>query len=934
MQNCDLTWLHLSDFHVGKDSYAQISLFRKILREVGDNERKPDFVFITGDIANKGRSDEFKLFDAEFIVPLQEMLGDDYFKRVFIIPGNHDVDRSKARAIKRSGILSDVPNFLDPTAEGREEREPLLARFAAFDECKWYLETEPWVTSNAGVLSRKFELAQQKVGVLCINTAWFCGPEPEKEKLTAGIEMVEAGLRDLGECDLIFTLGHHPLDWWLPSHAKQVDAILRRSNTLYLCGHLHKTEFSGTIRGVSPLLSLQAGCCFSARNDEIWVPRLVWGGYTRKTNTVALRPKKWHREDDSWILDTEAVSEDLRRKGGDFWEISMGLAPKQTSSQSAEKSVAVPDGWVVVNEVFLAEKSEGASEERVLQYFEGRVPEWEDILAGKIAKRGMVADLVSLASDSAEQQESKLTLLLGAGGEGKSTVLLQTLLVAYRERGIRVLWRRNPEKGLPSNFLVALAAAKESWLIAADEADNLVGDIYAGLRAIPRNSKINILLTARDTDWINAGGNDHAWGQLAKVSERRMKGLEEQDAESIVESWTQFGSRGLGRLTGASKEDAVAQLMEAARIEATVPDGAFLGAMLRVRVGVALKDHVASLMGRLETRKIQELPGKTLLDAFAYIAIPHALNVLFLSKPVLARALGLDESRLRRRILGPLGEEAAASAYGQYVLTRHRAIAEAASEIALSRFDFEVESVLMDLVRAAIIENEEGHLVPNLKEWRFLSSRFFDEGNQSLGVVLANAALATDPKNSFLAVKLASLYRSAGQAELSAMVFRKSSGQAKGNRAFYTEWATCEGFISSRATSVWLHAVSLADGTEMRPPSVKDVGFGLSGLLNSFIGLYDAYQLRKFSSAAGAAYALGLRLTLSHETYQEFARHLEALNERHALTKDEGEASLAALIEGIEAAYEIREIELGQSVPTPYHLSYDGLRTVLKLKQL
>ena len=49
-----IRWLHLSDFHVGKDDYAQKRLFEKILEHIAEREA-PDLVSVTGDIANNGQ---------------------------------------------------------------------------------------------------------------------------------------------------------------------------------------------------------------------------------------------------------------------------------------------------------------------------------------------------------------------------------------------------------------------------------------------------------------------------------------------------------------------------------------------------------------------------------------------------------------------------------------------------------------------------------------------------------------------------------------------------------------------------------------------------------------------------------------------------------------------------------------------------------------
>jgi 3',5'-cyclic AMP phosphodiesterase CpdA len=57
LSNGLIRFLHLSDFHVGKDKWAQQRLFDKILKYVGilkDAGVPPDLVFLTGDIANHG----------------------------------------------------------------------------------------------------------------------------------------------------------------------------------------------------------------------------------------------------------------------------------------------------------------------------------------------------------------------------------------------------------------------------------------------------------------------------------------------------------------------------------------------------------------------------------------------------------------------------------------------------------------------------------------------------------------------------------------------------------------------------------------------------------------------------------------------------------------------------------------------------------------
>jgi len=554
-----------------------------------------------------------------------------------------------------------------------------------------------------------------------------------------------------------------------------------------------------------------------------------------------------------------------------------------------------------------------------------------DILSKKIPQRVIVADLVSTIGQGLGARSPQITLLLGPGGEGKSTAFLQTLWELSRRNLCKVVWRAGVDRGLPSSYVTGIGADSEPWLFASDEADSLVQDVYQAVKATGGRQNVHFFLTCRDTDWIANHGDSYLWSDVANLVEWRIRGLDYADAKAIVAAWGEFGSRGLGKLSGIEPGEAAQKLFDAAKLEAGTTDGALLGAMLRVRVGLALKDHVAALMARLERREIQGYPGKSLLDAFALIAVPHAYNLLFLSKPILARALGVDETKLRRRVLGPLGEEAAAAAFGQYILTRHRAIAEAALDMLVNRFHFDAEDILVDLVRAAVGLAAEGVLVPDIAQWRFLSTRMFEQGNRELGARLAAAALTADPRNSFLAVKLSQLHREAGQPEQSVEVFRSSIHRAQGNRAFFTEWATSEGFVGNAAVSVWLKAVSIADATEMRPPDIKDTYLGLVGCAISFNVLFERYRKSEFLAAAVASVNLCLRLpSLPERTRELLVLELEK-------SRSYGDASLRpnqyieAFEGGVELAYDQREVELPPSIPVPRKMTFAALKRFTRL---
>jgi 3',5'-cyclic AMP phosphodiesterase CpdA len=90
------TWLHVSDFHVGTGDSYERNLILGALVEAGGTYREvghaPDLIFATGDLGDTGKAGDCLLAEA-FFNDVLETAGLDR-RRLFVIPGNHDVHRS------------------------------------------------------------------------------------------------------------------------------------------------------------------------------------------------------------------------------------------------------------------------------------------------------------------------------------------------------------------------------------------------------------------------------------------------------------------------------------------------------------------------------------------------------------------------------------------------------------------------------------------------------------------------------------------------------------------------------------------------------------------------------------------------------------------------------------------------------------------------
>ena len=118
-----LTWLHLSDLQLQKES-GQAVVLKQLLDDVErlrEENLRPDFICVTGDVADSGQPDEYGRA-REFFDDLLHLTSVSR-ERLFIIPGNHDIDE---RMFKEYVKLAHIPGTLISVFEPKKKEEPEL----------------------------------------------------------------------------------------------------------------------------------------------------------------------------------------------------------------------------------------------------------------------------------------------------------------------------------------------------------------------------------------------------------------------------------------------------------------------------------------------------------------------------------------------------------------------------------------------------------------------------------------------------------------------------------------------------------------------------------------------------------------------------------------------------------------------------------------
>ena len=941
-------WLHLSDFHTGKDGYGEDELFKQLIGHVEKTCSEgfiPHVVFITGDLAQAGKPEQYERFKAEFLEPRRECLGSfgegGWTGRFYAVPGNHDVNRAADFATRDGIVAEGGKTMFRPDQKGAELRARIMARFAGYCGIDSFFSGTPWLGTDNAFFVDTLTIDGRTIGIAGINTAWLAEDENDESRLRAGHDIARKALESLADVDQKILLGHHPLDWLIAEDREPLMKVLGDHHAVYLHGHLHKAKARTQFFRTAEHLTIRTGAGFQAHGDDIWVNGVLWGEIDWHNNSVRVQAREYSNVD-GWTYAAQRFNPDDADPAGKSWfrfplpgrqitqvpvEVggAQGLAEAAVHFQALAADDANPEapaGWTWVDKAWLDQQRTPLSQEELLAFFDGLTPRWRHALSPAIPRRGAVAKAATLLRDAAAQpSKPRVVFIEGPGGEGKSTILYQTVAELLDEDASwRVLWRDNDIKDIAGDFAAKLAGATAPILIVTDEADNIAASLLAFVEAARTADldKLHLLIAARDTDWRAARPDQPKWFELTDYQRLPIRGINDADAKLFYDAWMAAGHAGLGRLASMTRENALKRLLQTAHDKETDrSEGALLAAMIELRFGEGFRDHVRKLLGRLGTR---EAPGGTLRDAYMYIAAMHAENLLFLSKPVLARTLGCTEPELRAKVTIPLADEAAAAMQGNYVLTRHRVIAETATRLLKDELpEFDYASLFSDLARLASEHFLFNRSTPDIRDWCFSITKHFSRRNEhEIATNVADALVTSQPSNVHLLVGKARTLRAADRAAVAVELFREAPPEVERNRVFYYEWGTAAGNAGDQALSAWLDAISLSNWERLPNLNDEDVKMALAGLGVAFGELFDKTADKLYLRARGAVGQLGLRLKgADQKRALGYFKRYKSEAAAEGIGELSPDAALDAVWQAIVGAYE--------TYPGRYDLIDDGL---------
>ena len=277
--------LHLSDLHINNENLYDIKIIVNALIEDIKNFKQKgkaiDFICFTGDMINRGDKADKELALAldYFVTPLldETSLPPEKF---LLIPGNHDIDRSKIDHFSEKGLKSELTNrqainqFLDNIEENTSyfERTKHIKEFTTL-----FVDQPDW--SDPLNYTKKFVVDDTVIGFACFDSAWRCSGDDDYRNLIIGEREVDRALMSIKDTDMKIALVHHPFDWLVEDDERAVSPLFSKFQ-LVLNGHFHNLgERKLVTYGQSTIYS-SCGALFSGKRSS-------YNGY----NIIEIDPK-------------------------------------------------------------------------------------------------------------------------------------------------------------------------------------------------------------------------------------------------------------------------------------------------------------------------------------------------------------------------------------------------------------------------------------------------------------------------------------------------------------------------------------------------------------------------------------------------------------------------------------------------------------------
>ncbi len=324
-----LTFLHLSDIHFDATSGQTLDLNRdlrlQLQRDIRDELRREvsnfNGVLVTGDIGYSGKTIEYDVAK-KWLDELCEIIGCNEHE-VWVVPGNHDVERTK---IRNSKPLRDIHERLRSTQISKLDEEVVLTlrdetyNSILFNPIDNYLKFAEKYACNITPEKPFWESAGMELNdgsFLCFRglTSTIVSDDSDDVnmgKLVLGCPQVQIP-KDSSMTYVI--LCHHPLDWL--HDRDNITPYLNSRARVALFGHKHNEWIVNQQVEENTTLFIVAGAVHPERNSD-WQPRYnairfeISGEKAARNLNVQVYSRLWDKRSSSFRADRTKEGKEYR----------------------------------------------------------------------------------------------------------------------------------------------------------------------------------------------------------------------------------------------------------------------------------------------------------------------------------------------------------------------------------------------------------------------------------------------------------------------------------------------------------------------------------------------------------------------------------------------------------------------------------------------
>lgn len=271
-------FVHVSDIHFGQEKGERIHIHTDVKQQLIIDAKevissfaggKAHGILATGDIAHSGTWAEYDEAGI-WLDELAKGIGVE-IHQVQMIPGNHDLDRSKL-SYSGSQILDYIraggPDEYEAILNNPTDRAALFARFEDYGRFSFGYNCP--LNNEGGFASEmKVELAPGRaIRFIRFNSSLLChgGERDEHPELMIGARQFiiprESGVENVVLC-------HHPLNWY--KDREKVKEYIRSRARVFISGHEHDPKVSvDNVEEGNDVLMLAAGATVPFKSDDTY----------------------------------------------------------------------------------------------------------------------------------------------------------------------------------------------------------------------------------------------------------------------------------------------------------------------------------------------------------------------------------------------------------------------------------------------------------------------------------------------------------------------------------------------------------------------------------------------------------------------------------------------------------------------------------------